>query len=56
MQNDFEALKIQNAKSLLEKELQMAKHLHQIQKEKHEEQQKKPSLFSRIKGFFSKLF
>ena len=56
MQNNFEAKQIENAKVLLETELQMAQHLHQIQKEKHEEQQKKPSLFSRIQGFFSKLF
>ena len=56
MQNDFEAKQIENAKALLETELQVAQHLHQIQKEKHEEQQKKPSFFSRIQSFFSKLF
>lgn len=56
MQSNFEMIKIQNAKVLLEKELQMAKHIHEIQKEKHEAQQKKPSFYARIKHFFSTLF
>jgi len=56
MQNDFKAVKIQNAKALLEKEFHIAQRLHQIQKERHEEQQKKPSLSSIIKDWFFKLF
>ena len=56
MQNNFKAVKIQTAKALLEKEFQIAQRLHQIQKERHEEQKKKPSLGSRIKDWFSNLF
>jgi len=54
MQSDFKAREMQNAKALLEKELKVATHLHQIEKEKYEEK-KKSSLFSKIKTFFSNL-
>ena len=56
MQSDFEAKALQNAKALLDKELKMAIHLQQLQEEKNKKKQKKPSLFSKIKGFFTNLF
>ncbi len=54
MQSDFEAKHIKNAKSFLEKELQMAQDKLNFQKEHEEEMYDASSLWMKIKVFLKR--
>ncbi len=56
MQNNFEISAINKAKEILKKDLQMAEHIHGIQKERQKEWQRRPSLWKQFKIFFNKYF
>ena len=56
MQNDFEPLNIKQAKNILLKDLEVAEHIHSIQKEQQKIFVKKISLWNRIKNFFRRRF
>jgi len=52
MLSDFNAQKIKKAKSMLDKELQIATHLQQVQKERQKELAKETSLWTKLKRLF----
>jgi len=52
MQNDFEPRNIKQAKNILLKDLEVAEHIHTMQKEQQKAAIKKTSLWNRIKSFF----
>ena len=54
MQNDFDPLNIKQAKDILRKDLEAAEHIHTFQKEQQRLHSQKPSLWKRIKSFFTK--
>jgi hypothetical protein len=56
MQNDFDPLNIKQAKNILLKDLEVAEHIHTMQKEQQKAAIKKTSLWNRIKSFFLKRF
>ena len=56
MLNDFEAEEIQRAKKVLENDLFVATKVHQEQQEKQKCKAQKPSLWKKVKAFFSDLF
>ena len=56
MQNNFETTAINEAKHILEKDLQIATHIHAIQKNRQKEWEKSPSIWKQIKTLFRKYF
>jgi len=56
MQNDFEPRNIKQAKNILLKDLEVAAHIHSLQKEQQRIFVKKTSLWNRIKHFFRRRF
>ena len=56
MLSDFEAEEIQRAKKVLENDLFVATKVYQEQQEKQKCKAAKPSLWKKVKAFFSDLF
>ena len=56
MLSDFEAEGIKQAKKILENDLVMAKKNHLELKEREKKMFEKPSLWKKVKAFFSDLF